>query len=200
MDICDVSAQLFHLVPVTPVIRLAARRGVRERQSFGRLLQEVGEQDARSCDRNEKGCGLVQPVHRRLREVPPLFAVMLSWESRSAAAADIRSLLAAVDTTLRVRCVPGLGLRVALARTEPHARAHRTTFPRHVSVSDGAVMTWVCVISLPHLQVQDIFTEVERDSPIGAACHNLTSMVRCRVGPTATDITAPEHFEAMAFH
>lgn len=101
-------SQLYHLVSVTALSALAAapRGGGGAgggRVPFGELLRAVEEVDPRSCDRDEKGCGLVQPLRRRLREVPPLFTVMLSWESRAAEPAALRALLDAVDTTLRVR-------------------------------------------------------------------------------------------------
>lgn len=109
---------MFHLAQVTPLMLLAAASD--SRPSLGRLLREVEEQDARACDKDEGGCGNVQPLHRKLRAVPPLFTLILAWESGSADGPAVRALLDLVDQRLRVEEVYSEVDNAGSVRKSPH--------------------------------------------------------------------------------
>lgn len=70
--------------------------------SLAQLLRRLEAADARSCDTDGGGCGLEQPLAKRLRAVPQLFTVILAWATGAAAADSIRAVLDLVHPIMRV--------------------------------------------------------------------------------------------------
>ena len=88
-------SELFHMAPVSGLVSALARPGGREK-SVGALLREL-DCDERPCDEDAGGCGKAFPLQRALARPPPVFTLLLIWETAAASGDDIEQLLRALE-------------------------------------------------------------------------------------------------------
>ncbi|GAQ85003.1 GDP-GTP exchange factor [Klebsormidium nitens] len=93
--------QYFHLVNCSALSDVAVQSPGRP---FAPLLRRVldGSTPLRPCDKDEGGCGEPLPTTHVLDKAPQLFTVVLVWGSAQASQSQVRSVVNAISTQIRV--------------------------------------------------------------------------------------------------